>query len=46
MWTSPRITPQGGTNMADEETKAVDLSTGNEFHEEDRFQYTKEDVTN
>ncbi|MDD7619090.1 MAG: DNA topoisomerase (ATP-hydrolyzing) subunit B [Bacillales bacterium] len=32
--------------MADEETKAVDLSTGNEFHEEDRFQYTKEDVTN
>ena len=32
--------------MADEETKAVDLSTGNEFHEEDRFQYKKEDVTN
>ncbi|MGN1262237.1 MAG: DNA topoisomerase (ATP-hydrolyzing) subunit B [Candidatus Enteromonas sp.] len=32
--------------MADEETKAVDLSTGNEFHEEDRFQYTKEDVAN
>ena len=32
--------------MADEETKAVDLSTGNEFHEEERFQYTKEDVTN
>ena len=32
--------------MMNEETKAADLSTGNEVHEEDRFQYKKEDVTN
>ncbi|MCF0112889.1 MAG: DNA topoisomerase (ATP-hydrolyzing) subunit B [Bacilli bacterium] len=31
--------------MADEEKKPVDYSTGNEFHEEDRFQYVKGDVT-
>ncbi|MBQ2494333.1 MAG: DNA topoisomerase IV subunit B, partial [Bacilli bacterium] len=32
--------------MADEELKPGDFSTGNEFKEEERFQYTKEDVTN
>lgn len=46
MWMLPRIKPLGGTNMADEERKLDDSTSGNEIREEDRFQYVKEDVSN